>query len=268
MKNIFLFTCLVAAMSLSTSVNAQGLLKKLKDKAAKTVENAIDKKTGTSQDTPENNSGNNNTGNNNNSNNNAGKPSNKGGGGLSNTEPPDVTAQIAEAEAAHTSKNYSEARFSLQQALQGVEIQLGRQILKSLPPAVSDVPADTTQDKVMSTQWGWNNLTIHRVYRKDDKQMTVTIGNNGVYAGVINAYYANAGVIQASEGKQNIKQVRVKGNKAIIQYDDASGYSLAVQLGQTAMVVFECINFSNEQEVMAAANSIDIEGIKKLLGEQ
>ena len=71
-------------------------------------------------------SGNSNTGS-------SGKPSNKGGGGLSNTAPPDVKAQMAEAETAHAAKNYSDARYSLQQALMGVEIQLGRQILKSLP---------------------------------------------------------------------------------------------------------------------------------------
>jgi hypothetical protein len=54
---------------------------------------------------------------------------------------------MAEAETAHGAKNYSDARYSLQQALMGIEIQLGRQILKSLPPAIVSVPADTLQDK-------------------------------------------------------------------------------------------------------------------------
>ena len=69
-------------------------------------------------------------------------------------------------------------------------------------------------------------------------------------------------------GKQNFKQVRVKGNKALIQYEDRTGYTLIVSIGQTSMIVYECINFANEQEVMNTANSIDIDGIKKLLGEQ
>jgi len=62
--------------------------------------------------------------------------------------------------------------------------------------------------------------------------------------------------------------VRVKGNKAIIQYEDSSGYTLIVSLGQSSMIVWNCINFSNEQEVMNTANSFDIAGIKKMLGEQ
>ena len=39
------------------------------------------------------------------------------------------------------------------------------------------------QNKVMSTQWGWNNLTIQSVYKKADQQITVTIGNNRAYSG-------------------------------------------------------------------------------------
>jgi hypothetical protein len=248
--------CLTAGLALSNTVPAQGILKKLKDK----VNKVVDKTTGTPSESPQ-------TGNDNN-NSNSGKPSNKGGGGLTNTEPPDVKMQMAEAETAHGAKNYSDARYSLQQALMGVEIQLGRQILKSLPAAVVTVPADTLQDKVMSTQWGWNNLSIQRIYRKDDKQLTITIGNNGFYSGIAQMYFANAGMMEANNEKQNFKQVRVKGNKAIIQYEDSKGYTLMMQMGQTSLIVWECINFANEQEVMTAANSFDIDGIKKMMGEQ
>lgn len=265
MKNILFFACLFAGLLLPDVVSAQKFLKKLKEKVESKVEQVVDKKTDAAVD---NATGTANTSNTNSNAGKSGKPSNKGGAGLTNTEPPDVNLQIADAETAHNSRNYSDARFSLQQALMGIEIQLGRQILKSLPTEVVQVPVDTTQDKVMSTQWGWNNLSIQRVYSKDDKQLTITIGNNAAYAGVVNMYYANAGMIEASNDKQNIKQVRVKGNKAIIQYDDSKGYTLMVQLGQTSLIVWEGINFSNEQEIMSAANSFDIDAIKKLLGEQ
>jgi len=262
MKKFLCLVCLVAALALSNAVPAQGLLKKIKDKVVnKTIDKEVEKKTGVPSESSE-------SGNNNSNSSSSGKPTNKGGGGLTNTEPPDVKAQMAEAETAHGAKNYSDARYSLQQALMGIEIQLGRQILKSLPPAIVSVPADTLQDKVMSTQWGWSNLSIQRVYRKDDKQLTITIGNNGLYAGVVNMYFANAGMMEANNDKQNFKQVRVKGNKAIIQYDDRKGYTLMMQMGQTSLIVWECINFANEQEVMTAANSFDIDGIKKMMGEQ
>jgi hypothetical protein len=259
MKNVLYWLCFLILFTVTNKASSQGFLKKLKDKVSNVVGNQVDQKASVP---PGNDSGNNNS-------NSSGKPTNKGGGGLSNTAPPDVKAQMTEAENAHNAKNYSDARYSLQQALMGVEIQLGRQILKSLPASVDALAADTTQDVVTSTQWGWSNLSIHRVWKNNaDKQLTITIGNAGMYAGLATMYFSNAGMMEASGTKQNFKQVRVKGNKAIIQYADNTGYTLIISIGQTSMVVYECINFANEQEVMTTANSFDIDGIKKMLGEQ
>ena len=147
-------------------------------------------------------------------------------------------------------------------------MQIGREMLKSLPATIDGLAKDTTQDKVVSTQWGWNNLTMVRIYSdKKDKQLTVTIGNNALYSGFVNMYFNNS-YVQANSDNQNVKQVKVKGNKAIIQYDNSKGYSLIVPLGQSSMIVLECINFADENEVMAAANAFDIDSIKKQLGEQ
>jgi len=260
MKRVLYFLCFLIAVMVTNNASSQSLFKKLKDKVVnKAVDNAVEKKTGV---TPGGESSNSNSGS-------TGKPSNKGGGGLSNTTPPDVKAQMAEAESAHAAKNYSDARYSLQQALMGVEIQLGRQILKSLPASVGALNVDTAQDVVMSTQWGWSNLSIQRVWKnKADKQLTMTVGNAGLYAGLAAMYFTNAGMVEANNAKQNFKQVRVKGNKAVIQYEDSKGYTLIVSLGQSSMIVWECINFANEQEVMTTANTFDIDGIKKMLGEQ
>jgi hypothetical protein len=125
------------------------------------------------------------------------------------------------------------------------------------------------ENKVMSTQWGWNNLTIQSVYKKGDQQMTVTIGNNGVYSGFVNMYFNSAYAQTNSNGNnQDVKQTKVKGNKAVITYDKDKGYTLLVPLGQSSLIAWECINFSSEQDVMNAANAFDIDGIKKMLGEQ
>ncbi len=264
MKKSIMLLLLFAGLFTAQPAKAQ-FLKKLKDKAKEAVNKTVggtDKNTNTNSTSESQD-------NNNNSTSSGGKPTNKGGGGLKNTTPPDVTQQIADAETAHTAAKYSDARYSIQQALVGVEIQLGREILKGLPSPVVALEKDTTLDKVSSTQWGWNNLTIQRVYSdKKDKQLTVTIGNNALYAGMANMYFNNAYGVQADANNQNMKQTKVKGNKAIIEYDDSKGYTLMVSLGQSAMIVWECINFADENEVMAAANSFDIDGIKKSLGEQ
>jgi hypothetical protein len=253
MKRTLYFSCLFVAVISVHTVSAQGLFKKLKDKVSEKINPKTD----------------NSSSNNNNSDASTGKPVNKVGGGLTNTPAPDVKSEMADAEAAHTAKKYSDARYALSQALMGVEIQLGNEILKSLPTTSDGLEANTSKDVVMSTQWGWSNLNIQRVWEnKNDKQMTITIGNAGIYAGLAAMYFTNAAMVETNNNKQNFKQTRVKGNKAIIQYEDNTGYTLIVSLGQSSMMVWECVNFATEQEVMNTANSFDIDGIKKMLGEQ
>ncbi len=242
---------------LANSSEAQ-LLKKLKDK----VNNAINPNSSSSSST-------NNSSNSSSSDNSSGTPQNKKGGGLTNTPPADVQAEIANAEKAQTAGNYSDARYSVQQALMSVELQIGKQVLQSLPQTVNGLQKDTAQNAVMSTNWGWNNLTIQSVYKKADQQMTVTIGNNSFYSGFINLYFNNGAMQTSNNGNNtNVKQTRVKGNKAVITYDDSKGYSLLVPLGQASLIVWECVNFPDEASVMNAANAFDIDGIKKMLGEQ
>ena len=249
---------LVILSAFLLSIQTQGqFLKKLKEK----VNNAVNK---TSADNSGQNSQTEST-----TSSSSNKPSNTKGGGLTNTTPPDVNQQIADATQAQAAGNYSDARYSIQQALMGIELQIGKQILRSLPATVSGLQRDTMQNKVMSTQWGWSNLTIQSVYKKDDQQMTVSIGNNGVYSGFVNLYFNSSYMQTNSNGdKQDVKQTKVKGYKALIKYDKNEGYTLLVPLGQTSLIAWEFINFASEQDVMTAANAFDIDGIKKMLGEQ
>ena len=173
MKTFIALCSALILVSMPTHSNAQ-LLKKLKDKVNKAIapSTTTTANTGTDETSATTDAN--------------GKPTNKGGGGLKNTPPPDVNEQISDAEKAHLAAQYSDARYSLQQALIGIEIQLGREMLKSLPDPVAGLAKDTTQDKVVSAQWGWSNLTIQRVYTdKKDKQLTITIGNNGLYSGFV-----------------------------------------------------------------------------------
>ncbi len=250
---VFFFFC-------SNSGHSQ-LMKKFKEKVNEKIENAV----GGTNNTNSNNQSNTNT---NTSTSSQSGARNKGGGGLKSTTPPDVLAMMADAEKSHSAASYSDARYSLQQALVGVEIQLGYQVLASLPSQINDMTKDTTRNTVSSTQWGWNNLTIQTVYAKaPDKEMTISIGNNSVYSGIAQLYFANTGYMANNQDK-NIKQTRVKNNKAIIQYDDSKGYTLMMPLGQSSLIVWECVNFASEDEVMNAANQFDIDGIKKTIGEQ
>lgn len=260
-KSIACFFTITVLICSAPHLHAQGLLKKLKDK----VNDKINAVTGTNNSSS---SGNNN--NTSSSSSGSSGPTNHTGAGLTNTPPPDVLSNISKAEAASKDSNFSQTRYALQQAIMGVEIQLGRQIIQSLPNTVDGLTKDTTKNVVSSTQFGWSNMTIQTVYSDGkDKQMTVMIGNIPMYAGMVSLYFNNAYVQNnMTEKNPNIKQVEVKGEKAIIQFDQSSGYSLIAQLGQATVIAWQCVNFANEDEVMKAAESFDIANIKKLMGEQ
>ena len=135
-----------------------------------------------------------------------GNPSNKGGAGLIST-PPDVKQNLADAEAAYKKYSYGESRYSVQQAMLGVELEIGNKILKSLPESIVGLNKEAESDQVTSTGWGWAGLTIHREYSDGkDKQLTVNIANNSVLMAGVNAYFASGGYAQQTNGEQNLKQ--------------------------------------------------------------
>jgi hypothetical protein len=262
------------------ALHAQGLLNKLKQKAAEAAEKAVDKKTDemingkrTDQD---GNSSVSDAGNNTAvgpgmpSKSSGGKPVNKGGAGLITT-PPDVKGNLSTAETSFKAGSYGEARYAIQQAMLGVELQIGQNILKGLPETVSGLPKQAEKDQVASSGFGWAGLTIQREYLKDDKQLTFTLANNSMWMSALNMFLTNGafGQTTTSTGdKQNMKQIKVKGNKAVIQYEDNTGYKISIPIGQSSLLMFEGINFANEQEITAAANAFDIDAIKKTLGEK
>lgn len=271
MKKKLLLAGLIAVL-FAFQADAQGFVNKLKQKADEAAQKALEKKAkekaGISDDT---NNGQNSGTSDGDSGNSTGqhrnRPTNKGGGGLIAT-PPDVNKNLSEAETSYKAGSYGEARYAVQQAMLGVEMEIGRKVLEAMPPSVSGLDKVQEADQVTSSGYGWAGLTIHREYLNDDKQVTVTVANNSAWMSAVNMYLANGGYSQTTNGEQNWKQTKVKGHKAIIEYDDNTGYKLSVPLGQTSLIVWEGVNFGSEDDMMAAANSFDIDGIKKMLGEK
>lgn len=265
---------LAAAIVVASGSQAQ-VLNKLKNKGEQKAGDAIDNLfNGKKKGKNANNGGNGNNGGNNSGNGNANtpgannNPSNNSGGGLVST-PPDVKQNLEDADAAYKKSSYGEARYAVQQAMLGVELEIGNLILKSLPESISGMDKDTNADEVTSTGYGWAGLTIHREYNDSkDKELRVTVANNALWMAGVNAYLANGGYAQQTNGQQNWKQTKVKGNRAIIEYDESSGYKLSVPLGQSSLIVYEGVNIASEADMMKAAESVDIDGIKKQLGEQ
>lgn len=258
---------IVGIVVLLASISAHGqLLNKIKQKASQKAEQAIDKKLGTGNQSNTSNQGNpsggpGNSGGGNN-------PNNTSGGGLITT-PPDVNQSIADAQSAYKSKSYGEARYNVQQAMLGVEMEIGNKVLESLPESISGLSKDASADQVTSTGYGWVGLTIHREYNDNkDKQFRVTVANNAMWMSALNMYLSNGGYSQTTGGEQNWKQTKLKGHRAVIEYNEGSGYKLSVPIGQSSLIMYEGVNFASEPDMMKAAEVVDIDKVKAMLGEQ
>ena len=241
-----------ASLSLSLASTQAQVLNKLKNKGDQKAGEAIDKlfsgkdKNKTKETQGQNGTTNQpgTTGTNGNSSGNSGNPSNKSGGGLIST-PPDVKQNLTDAEKSYKAASYGEARYAVQQAMLGVELEIGNQILKSLPEIITGLKKNDKDDQVTSTGSGWAGLTIQRKYNDDkEKQLTVTIANNAMWMSSLNMYFSSGGYAQTNDGQQNWKQTKVKGNRAIIEYDEGSGYKLSVPIGQSSLIVYEGVNFA------------------------
>jgi hypothetical protein len=191
---------------------------------------------------------------------------NRKGGGLSQ-ETPDVNQHIADAEAAFSKQSYSEAKAAVRQALWGVELEIGKKILQSLPESVEDLQKVEAEDRVTSTGVGFVGLVIERVYQgKENMELRTSIGNDAALLGIAGMYMVG-GMYQTTD-ETNQKQIRFQEHKAFIEYDDYEGYTLSVPFGQSSIFVLRGANLETENQFMAAANNFDLEKIKKELGEQ
>ena len=142
-------------------------------------------------------------------------PSNTRGGGLS-TSSPDVMSNIEIAESSFNKKEYSDARFAVRQAILGIEMEIGRNVLQNLPESISGLPSVESEDQVTSSGIGFVGLVIQRVYRDGDQEMRITVANDAAMISVANMYLAS-GAYATSSQEQNVKQTTFKNHRAVIE---------------------------------------------------
>ena len=191
---------------------------------------------------------------------------NNSGEGLKMT-PPDVNQNINDARTALANQSFSQTRFAIQEAMRGVELQIGENILDGFPMSVSGLNAQVEKDQITSSGYGFVGFNVGRKYQGGNQQVRVLVNNNSVMVSGVNTYMMNAGYAQNSGDGPQYKRTTVQGNQALITYEESQGYKLSVPLGQSTIFVMNCINFSTEEEVMTASNVFDLNQIKVQLGE-
>lgn len=262
MNKYLLFSFLGILLFGTGNVIAQvDLLRKIKDKAEDKVVEEIfkedkDEKSGTSAN-PDNRSPQQLS---------PGSNRNTRGGGLEKSTP-DVNQSIEDAQNAFGSQQYSSARYAIRQAIMGIELEIGENVLKSLPESVNHLEKVPESDNVTSTGIGFVGMTIERTYQKSDQELNVTIANDAGLLSATKMYITGTYATSSSEDEQ-YKRIQFQGNPAIIEYDDYEGYTLSVPFGQSSIFVLNGINYENEDEFMSSAEIFDIDKYKTELGEK
>ena len=276
MKSIhkILFYALIMILAGSYSASSQGLLKRMGQKVGREADKMLDKSLDKG-----NKSGNTDT--NPNTNNpgvntqqteaypggaNYGVQTQTSSTGRKKMTPPDVKKSIADAETAFKSKSYDDTRFNIQQALIGIELEVGYQILDSMPKNIDGLDYKAEDDQVMSSGSGFAGFHVERSYYKSDKSMDVNILNNAAMISGINMVLTNPTYMNSSNNNQ--KAVKVGSYRAVLSAEENGSFSLSVPLGQSSLISMSFQEYKDENEVLQSAQKINIESIKTMLGEQ
>jgi hypothetical protein len=179
----------------------------------------------------------------------------------------DFTKDMTTAKTAYAAGKLEESHFALQQAMQEIDLIVGKEVLKLLPPKMDSLTINTKDDNV-SANAGFVGTTIHRSYGKFTKKADLSIISNSPMVSMLNTFLNSPLLGGMAGGDANTKTVKVQGYKARLEKkpgstEDKNDYELQVPLG-SALITFT-VDDCTDTEIMAMANTIPLPQIAKLI---
>ena len=265
----FLYIIIILFLSVGYQAHGQSKwLKRAKEKLERKGDQAVDdilngkKKNGNNGNGTNNG---NNTKGNNGSNGGVNGNRNSGSPGERNATPPPVNQSIDEANSALNASDYADTRYYIQQALWGIEYEIGKELLRSMPTKVAGASSDEANDVISSTGFGFVGMNIQRSYEGGKVGLQANLINGSAAVSGYNTILANPGLYDSSDS--DYKTVRVNGYKAVLEYT-SNGYTIGIPFGQSSAFVLDMEGLSSEQDAIDAAAQFNIDEFKKVLGEQ
>ncbi|GEM_PF-7025463 len=175
--------------------------------------------------------------------------------------PPNINELLDNAKAALGREQYSNARYEVKEAVKGVELEIGYQVLDAMPKNVNGLSSNDENDGIVSTGMGFVGLMITRYYEGSKQQITSTVGNNSAM-GASYSYLMNTGYASSND---NYKSMTIQGYRGTLSFDGNNTYTLGIPFGQSSVFVLECDGFADEDEVKTAVENFDIAKFEDLL---
>lgn len=178
----------------------------------------------------------------------------------------DFAKAINTAKSAYNSGKLEETHFALQQAMQEVDMIIGKEVLKLLPQKMDALDANPKDDNV-SSNIGFVGATIHRTYGKADKKADLSIISNSPLVAMMNTVL-NMPLMGGLMNDGKTKTIKVQGYKARLEKQAGSkegitDYDLQIPIGST-LITFK-VNDCSDSEIQAMANTIPLQQIAKLI---
>jgi len=177
----------------------------------------------------------------------------------------DFNKAMATAKASYSAGKLEDAHFALQQAMQEVDLTVGKEVLKLLPLKLGTMTSVSKDDNV-SSNVGFVGATIHRAYGQGAQNADISIIDNSPLIAMTNSLLNMPMMGMMSGGKD--KNVKVQGYKARLEKQagsspDKSSYELQIPLGN-ALFTFK-VNDCTDDQILALADTVPLQEIAKLI---
>ena len=174
------------------------------------------------------------------------------------------TTDIATAKTAYSSGKLEDAHFALQQAMQEIDLIIGKQVLALLPAKMDTYEVNTKDDNITSNV-GFMGSTLHRTYGPNSEVDLSIIGNSPLIT-TLNTFL-NTPMLGGMMSNGNNKIIKVQGYKGQLTKDDSgngqTNYTLQIPLG-SSLITFTAKNTTDTQ-ITTWANTLPLQQIAKLI---
>jgi hypothetical protein len=176
----------------------------------------------------------------------------------------DVNEKLDEAQTAYKSGDLESSRFALQEALQGINQAIGREILEMLPAKLGDMAKVDTDDNVTGTAVMFAGLFVNRRYVSETSTASVEIMSDSPLIAGINAFMSLPAIMVSDPNQKRIKVDNYRGMLTKnIDTEGAVSYDAQIPVGST-LFSFRTTGIDNEKTVTDYLNQLQIGKIAKI----
>jgi len=177
----------------------------------------------------------------------------------------DFAKDIADAKSSYSAGKLADAHFSLEQAIQEIDMIVGKEVLKLLPAKMNDQASVEKNDQVTENV-GFVGATVHRSYGDTTGSQVEIISNSPLIASLNS--FLNMPLVGGMMRNSTTKVVKIQGYKSRLekQGDNQNGkpnYQLQIPF-KSALITITA-NGMDENAVMSFANSIPLDKIAALI---